>query len=256
LANVQKITVRRLIGLTSLVVMLSAVYFVAYGAGAVVNCGAVAICAGTNGDDVITTTAASDKVIYGLGGDDSITEAFGPATAGLQILIFGGAGDDTVTTTDAGGGPYAIYGEDGNDYINVTTTPAGGDTTVVEGGRGNDSIIGPPVGPLAFFTVSDGPGRDTIILNSNGPGGAGVNTVLLAGDNEPDTVRTPTQVTGVTTVILNQNSGRDVIVCPAGGGAETIFLKGNTKAVDKFGNNLRQAALLGGGTGDCETIIP
>lgn len=225
-----KLKTRRLVGLTSLLVLLGAVYFVAY--GAVITCAGGA-CVGTNANDIITGTAAVET-IYGLGGDDVITDGGGA----FGDLIFAGPGNDRVTI--AGTASATVFGQDGNDFISVTGAAAHS----IDGGRGHDVITLTVAADGAVIT--DGTGRDLI----NNPGGGDV-TVLLAGDNEPDTVQGGD---GDDTIVLNRSSGRDVIDC--GGGTDTVFLNGNSKAVDPFGNNLRRIALLGGGTATCETIIP
>jgi len=216
--------------------------------GAIITCTG-GPCVGTPEDDVMNETAA-DSTIYGLGGDDTIN-----VNENGTNLIFGGPGDDTVIAiNNTQDGTLTIFGEDGDDFIDlsaVVSNVSGDETHVVYGGRGGDTILGTNDGTnattgIAITVATDGPGRDTII------GLASPITVFFVGDNEPDTFRGGA---GTATVILDRNSGRDVIQCGSGGG--TVFLNGNNKAVDPFGNNLRQAALLGGtAQSNCTTIVP
>ena len=106
---------------------------------------------GTEGDDTLTGTAAGDT-INGLGGNDTIDGGEGDdtidggtgndtITGGLgNDTIRGGEGDDVITDAF---GANIIYGDGGNDTINLTgyfgssqTT----DATQVFGGTGNDVV--------------------------------------------------------------------------------------------------------------------
>ena len=230
--------------------LLVGIYFVVAHA-AIVTCNAGAVgtpCVGTNGNDVITGTAnaggatPTSDIIYGLGGDDVITDG-GDAAGAPGDLIFGGPGNDQITIT-GGNAAATVFGEDGDDFINATGDAA----HILHGGRGNDTII---TTGAAAMTITDGPGRDLIQNNANNA--AADHIIILVGDNEPDVVRGDAQ--GTETIILNRNSGRDVIDCGDGGG--TVFLNGNFQAVDPAGNNLRQQALLGGvGATNCDQILP
>ncbi len=227
-------------GLASLLLMLGAVAFLAY--GAIIGCPAGGVpCVGTNAADTITAGTAAQS-IFGLGGNDTIND-----TTAVAHLIFGGTGNDTFNITSTGA--KTILGEDGNDIFNVTGALALGAT--LNGGRGNDTFN--IIGIVAGVTITDGPGRDAInILAATG----GV-TLFLVGDNEPDSVFIDPADGNADTIVLDRNSGQDLIVC--GGGFDIVFLNGNNKAVGRVGGvlvNLRQIALLGGSTDTCEIIIP
>lgn len=237
----RSIKTQALVGIASLLVMLGAIAFLAY--GAIVTCPAGGVpCVGTNAADTITAGGTAQS-IFGLGGNDVINDS-----TGASHLIFGGTGHDTFNITSTGA--KTILGEDGHDIFNVSGALATGAT--LDGGRGNDTfnITGAIV---AGVTFTDGPGRDSIfILAATG----GV-TIFLVGDNEPDSVFIDPADVNADTIVLDRNSGRDIIVC--GGGTDTVFLNGNNKAVGRVGGvlvNLRQIALLGGSTDTCEIIIP
>ena len=213
---------------------------------------------GTDRADVMTDPSPNDTVIHGLAGNDMINfndpnseVGAGKSTDGDTDTIFAGPGDDSILS-----GPNdddaAIFGEDGNDTIRLTNEPDGPDNEPnyqVDGGRGDDLIILNIQGDDFFgdaTEVTDGPGEDVIISN------AADFPIRLVADNEQDTVK----VDGNTALIieLTRDSGRDIIDCGFFG---TIFLNGNRKAVDPKGNNLREAALLGGtAESGCQQIIP
>src|SRR3954447_13093689 len=134
---------------------------------------------GTEGNDVLTGTITGHNVIYGLGGNDTISVTYINATTEL----YGGDGDDKITGSLWGadyidGGPGndilsgnwgndIILGGDGNDRINggagddVLYTGSGND--YVQGGFGND-------------TIYCGPGTNQI------DGSFGTDTAVFAGN--------------------------------------------------------------------------
>ena len=103
---------------------------------------------GTEGNDVLTGTITGHNVIYGLGGNDTISVTYINATT----EIYGGDGDDKITGSLWGadyidGGPgndilsgnwgnNIIFGGDGNDRID-----GGAGDDVLYTGSGNDSVI-------------------------------------------------------------------------------------------------------------------
>ena len=239
------ITTRRLVGLAGLGLMLSVVYFVAY--AATITCPTTgAPCVGTNLSDTFVLGGGNAHSLFGLGGNDIIPDGTGNANS-----LFGGPGDDTITLT--GAAVKTVFGEDGNDFITVSAAISAG--SLLDGGRGNDSIT-LTTAPGGAINIYDGPGVDTITSTADLPAGV---TITLAGDNQPDRVLLD-EGTGGThpIIILNINSGRDIISCdPAAPSDGIVILNGNYKAVDPFGNNLRQAALLGGtAQTNCNQILP
>ena len=134
---------------------------------------------GTEGNDVLTGTITGRNVIYGLGGNDTISVTYINATTEL----YGGDGDDKITGSLWGadyidGGPGndilsgnwgndIILGGDGNDRINggagddVLYTGSGND--YVQGDYGNDTIY---CGP-GTNQIDGGPGTDTAVFAGN-----------------------------------------------------------------------------------------
>ena len=134
---------------------------------------------GTEGNDVLTGTITGRNVIYGLGGNDTISVTYINATTEL----YGGDGDDKITGSLWGadyidGGPGddilsgnwgndIILGGDGNDRIDggpgndVLYTGSGND--YVQGGYGNDTIY---CGP-GTNQIDGGPGTDIAVFAGN-----------------------------------------------------------------------------------------
>ena len=91
---------------------------------------------GTEGNDVLTGTIIGHNVIYGLGGNDTISVSYSSATTEL----YGGDGDDIITGSlwgadyiDGGPGNDSLSGNWGNDII------LGGDgNDRIDGGAGDD----------------------------------------------------------------------------------------------------------------------
>ena len=215
------IGLRRLLGLASVAVLLGAMVVVSYGA----------TIDGTDRADVLASSGAGDE-IFGLGGDDTITVTH-------DVTVFAGPGSDNIAVSGTGGGN--LFGEDGPDTLRLNGTGS----VTANGGRGDDFFNVTAAIP-ADSELIDGPGQDTITDSD----GTNAYTVKLVADNEGDTVI----LAGGQTILVAKGSGRDVIDC---GGSGTVFLNGNRKATDTMGNNLRQAALLGGtAESNCGTIIP
>ena len=244
-----KLNLRRIVGMVGVVAMLGLVYAGALGSGgATIDCpAATANCVGTEFGDTINDHADTET-IFGRAGDDTIVDNVN--NSGPIERIFGGAGNDHITNSAANGHVH-IFGEDGDDTFVLTNG-----VVRVEGGRGDDVFrivtLDDPDEDRNLFV--DGPGRDSFFDID----GTERIEIHLVGDNEPDTV-----ILGdggdPATIILNRNSGRDVINCrdSALDDGDVVMLNGNRKAVDTQGNNLRQAALLGGtAQSNCQTIIP
>jgi Ca2+-binding RTX toxin-like protein len=98
---------------------------------------------GTGGDD---TASGEFALMYGLGGDDSLTSLWDG-----QVYLDGGNGHD-ILDTDAWG---QLYGGEGNDWI------GGGDTLNVDtifGGSGDDAVFGDSGADF----IDGGDGRDAL----------------------------------------------------------------------------------------------
>ena len=244
------ISSRRAIGVMLLGVLSLGIVFVAQGD----------VLDGTDRADVlIDPSGMDDTEIHGLAGDDTIN-LDNPAVAnsdGDHDLVFAGPGADMIRT-----GPTdddaTIFGGNGDDTFQLADEDdddgrAAGPILTVHGGRGDDLFTFQTTGNDGFNDASefiDGPGADTIFYGTVGTVGF---TIRLVPDNEQDTVRIDGD-SSVVVIELSRGSGRDVIDCGGGG---TVFLNGNRKAVDNTGNNLREAALLGGtAESNCDRIVP
>ena len=137
---------------------------------------------GTEGNDVLTGTVIGHNVIYGLGGNDTISVSYSSATTEL----YGGDGDDIITGStwgadyiDGGPGNDNLYGAWGNDIIlggdgndriyagagdDVLYTGSG--TDYVQADYGNDTIY---CGP-GINQIDGGPGADTAVFAGNHTG--------------------------------------------------------------------------------------
>ncbi len=103
---------------------------------------------GTDGDDVLTGTRDSDRIL-GLGGNDDIRGNDGDDT------IEGGAGNDVMRGND---GDDIIKGGAGNDVLRGND----GDDTL-DGGAGNDELRG----GLGTDVFTGGTGSDRFVFNNN-----------------------------------------------------------------------------------------
>lgn len=125
---------------------------------------------GTNGDDVIKGTSASEYII-GKDGNDIIEGGGG------HDCIIGGAGDDDI---DAGSGNDIVVGRAGNDHLDGHS-----DNDLIYGNAGDDFIEG----KHGYDTIYAGGGADTVRAGSDNDlvyGGAGADD--LDGDSGDDTV--------------------------------------------------------------------
>ncbi|MDR7118663.1 calcium-binding protein [Caulobacter sp. BE254] len=131
---------------------------------------------GGMGDDTLDGRFGDD-IVHGGDGKDSITDL-----SGGNDQIFGDAGDDYIQVTRSNNavGNILIEGGSGNDSLNFRTifvTPSSG-SVALNGGDGDDSIY---VGIGSFFTAygvtaDGGVGSDRIA-------GGGGDDILIGGDN-------------------------------------------------------------------------
>ena len=134
---------------------------------------------GTQGNDILTGTIIGHNVVYGLGGNDTISVSYDSATTEL----YGGDGDDIITGSLWGadyidGGPGndiisgnwgndILLGGDGNDRIN-----GGAGDDIIYTGSGNDYVIA----DYGNDTIYCGPGTNQI------DGGPGTDIAVFAGN--------------------------------------------------------------------------
>jgi hypothetical protein len=155
--------------------------------------GAKTLLFGFGGDDTLTA-ASGNAYLYGGTGDDSVVGGAG------NDHLFGEAGDDTLSggagndTLNGGGGTDQLLGSDGNDRLVDTGGAADGSDwrsfddnssprAMIEGGAGNDTLVAST--PGAVFI--GGPGDDVIDATGNNAWDALIS--FSAGDGH-DTVAT------------------------------------------------------------------
>lgn len=137
---------------------------------------------GNGGNDSITVTGGND-IVYGGDGNDGIGDMRNPQnelfTTGT-VKFYGGAGNDTLGNTTFAG---ELYGEDGNDEL----TAGNGLTSILDGGAGNDWIKAANGASQIF----GGAGNDFIFGLGNGiktvQAGAG-NDYVVADSEANDTI--------------------------------------------------------------------
>ena len=150
----------------------------------------------------ITGNSQANKILPGRGGgtykcgagDDTIT-----IRGSAKYTVYGDAGDDHININGVGTG-NTVYGNDGNDTIYVTSGK-----NVIYGGAGADTI---KIGGGASHIISGGAGNDTFNHTS------GTETIkdYAAGD----TLSFTSAITGVTV------SGQNIILTAGTGGSVTV----------------------------------
>ena len=175
------------------------------------------------------------NVIYGLGGNDTITVQDPHATT----EIYGGDGDDTVKGSlwvvdyiEGGAGNDSLYGYWGNDTIlggdgNDRIDGGAGDDLIYTGG-GDDTIQG----GYSNDTIYVGPGTNKI------DGGPGTDSAVFAGDFTDYALTTAGSVTTITFTggsdgDLLQNNGTNVTTIDFQGddGADTLTNVGSAGTI-------------------------
>ncbi|WP_420860155.1 Hint domain-containing protein [Marivivens marinus] len=232
-----------------------------------------------NSDSATVTVMVADGTVEGTAGDDVINvgytgdpegdmvdnnDAVLPGDTGNDDLIYGFGGNDSIT---AGDGDDEVYGGDGNDFIhgvagNDTLFGDAGDDTIVGsfdddtiyGGTGNDSINGQG----GVDTLYGGDGDDIVKGGTEGDfvyGGAGNDEV--SGSSGDDVV---SGGTGDDTVYgqggedtLSGGAGNDSIYggddkdsITGGSGDDTVHGNGGDDNIDSGSGN----DLVYGGTGN------
>ncbi len=153
---------------------------------------------GTTGNDTFSIGQEETPVyVNGLDGNDTLSVFSFVSTQSNGGLVKGGAGDDTITVRGSATSLFRVFGESGNDTINLNTTNSlsfadggigddvlsGGGTLI--GGAGNDRLTG--TGTLrggdgddvltGGATVTGGSGGDTFVTLINGGAGFGSRTI-------------------------------------------------------------------------------
>ena len=209
---------------------------------------------GTDGDDVIVSTAAS-RYIQGRGGDDVVFGSdFGDsifAGNGNNIIVggsgndtlYGGTGDDSIygeggsDTIFAGGGNNILYGGSGDDIIyggnGNDFLSGGGGNNILHGGNGNDTLFGGSGDDILI-----GGGGDNYIYANAG------NNLIFAGDyDDPSGDGESTVMGGNGDDVIFGGAGSDTLY-GAGGSNEIYGEDGDDTIYSGTGNNI-----IDGGTG-------
>ncbi|MCF2904314.1 Hint domain-containing protein [Octadecabacter sp. CECT 8868] len=156
------------------------------------------------GDAILAGDANDDDLIYGYGGNDSITAGQG------YDEVYGGSGADTIDGGDQGD---LIYGGAGNDTIEAGEEANIGDDDIIYGGTGNDTITSAEAADTSNDTLYGEDGNDTITVT-------GGSNNLLDGGADDDTLTggtgSDTMLGGTGDDSLNVASGGDVDVIEGG----------------------------------------
>ena len=184
--------------------------------------------------------SASDTLLSGTSGDDSITNWYGDS-----VTINAGAGNDSIynyygdsVTINAGAGNDYIY----NRYGGSVTINAGagndsiynyyGDSVTINAGAGNDYIYNRYGGSV---TINAGAGNDTLGVCSDGgktlTGGAGSDLFIFYYDtDDPYGTDTITDYEEADTIQFNNVAVSKISTTSAG---SVIFMAGDNKLVVK-----------------------
>ncbi|MDO9317567.1 MAG: calcium-binding protein [Gammaproteobacteria bacterium] len=125
---------------------------------------------GSETADVLDGMSSENEILYGYGGNDTITDTSGDAS------IYGGAGNDDITFGYSEN--HTIHGDEGDDYLHASYI--GADATsklnTFVGGSGNDRIVSGSSKDTYVFNRGDG--QDTI-WDYNSFGSAGADKILF-----------------------------------------------------------------------------
>jgi len=219
-----------------------------------------------DGNDTITIGGKGSFLVYGNGGDDtisSVTTAFDSTSA---VTVFGGKGTDTINFNNTAvvnqNAKFAIYGGEGTDTISVQNTGTSANTFIAGGqgaadsSDGNDTIRFIGGGTVNIFANA---GDDTVnIGGTNGTaaaggtagsidstaavtvhGGLGVDTITVnvgttAFDNANPAVAATTGSVKAS-IVAYGDEGADTISVLNNAGTTVIY--GDTAAADSNGGN-------------------
>ncbi|BAZ50193.1 hemolysin-type calcium-binding protein [Nostoc sp. NIES-4103] len=175
-----------------------------------------------SGNDTINVTYVGNAIIYGNGGNDSITTGNG------NDYLYGGSGNDTL---NAGAGNdtlgNSIYGEAGNDVLNA--------------GDGNDTIYASD-GSLGVEQIDGGQGFDYLSLDNSA---ATSNLSVTYTNSTNGTVSNGTTFKNIESLRLITGSGNDTINVTVAGNAIIYGNGGNDSITTGNGNDN-----LSGGAGN------
>jgi len=238
---------------------------------------------GTAGNDVLNGSERAD-LMQGLGGDDTINGRAGndvlEGGSGVDTLD-GGLGNDTLYGNNAAnsgadggdflrdtqGGNDRLYGQDGNDVLEVFRQGAmAASNVVMDGGQGDDTIVFASVdryldivnavggdgddridiGTVARSVIDAGAGNDRVSITMLGGDqtitlGAGIDTLTLKGSAGAFSIGNPTRVTdfriGTDTMNIDQYLGDTLQGWDKG---SNPFATGHLKLVQSGGDTLLQ----------------
>lgn len=137
----------------------------------------MAIITGTEAGESIQGTSGDDT-IYGLGGDDSLDGDDGSDT------LYGGEGNDRLreVSSDPGARTHQMFGEAGDDVLELDLRSNYADTVLLDGGIGNDRITFDAWYMVQAVTIMGGDGDDFIHI-------AGGRTVSLDAGSGTDRIQ-------------------------------------------------------------------
>ena len=189
------------------------------------------------GDAILPGDTGDDDLIYGYGGNDSITsgagddEVYGGADSDIistgagADTAYGGAGDDQI---DGGAGNDALYGGDDSDSFAWTS------------GDGSDSIDGGAGGADFDYLLADGATDDLTLDLSAGDPANGEDGTLTDGTDTVDFSEIEIVALGSGDDSVIGSSGGDTV--DAGNGADTLDMGAGDDLV-----NLGSQTLMGTG---------
>lgn len=202
---------------------------------------------GGQGDDQILASINGGTLVGGLGTDTIIVEAVGAdasftvyggngtadPTDGADVIdvtlladstaeVYGNGGNDEINLLGTAGGTYSVFGGAGNDNIGGAGAGAGtvGDGSVVYGGLGNDIInltIAQADGAISVYggngqaDAADGADTITVALTAD-------QTAEIFGNGGNDTIN----VSGAGTATVFGGAGNDIVNVGSGFGAHVI----------------------------------
>lgn len=179
----------------------------------------------------ITGTAARDEIGVRIDtaelavdfGFDGATDVRIPRTQFNQVRVLGGEGDDAISASRTSGVPVTFSGGPGNDFLGVLGDS--GDTNrndppiVLIGDDGNDDFLAATPAPV---TISAGPGDDRV---DSGPGAVGPETVSLGDGNDRFTA-TLTTPFGIRQDNVDGGAGHDTMALAGTNETESVGFSG------------------------------
>ncbi len=158
----------------------------------------MAVIMGTEADEWIQGTSGDDT-IYGLGGDDDIDGDDGSDS------LYGGDGNDRLreVSSDPGVRTHQMFGEAGDDVIELDLRSNYADTVLLDGGIGNDRIAFDAWYMVQAVTILGGDGDDFIRV-------AGGRTVSLDAGSGGDRIQL-TYSSAATSYNFTFGAGADVL---------------------------------------------